>query len=168
MGGIYDYLATNNQLGPDEPPKDDWLLAGLVHDIDYSGEFKPDHPNKTKEALAKYELEISESVHNIIKAHSPDLTGYQPKTKADWAILCADSLTGLIVATTLVYPSKKMADVKLSSVLKRFLKEPKFAAGTRREEVKMCSNPEGLNLPLEKFVEVCFNSMKSIAPKIGL
>ncbi|PJC33599.1 phosphohydrolase, partial [Candidatus Roizmanbacteria bacterium CG_4_9_14_0_2_um_filter_35_15] len=78
------------------------------------------------------------------------------------------SLTGLIVATTLVYPSKKMADVKLSSVLKRFLKEPKFAAGTRREEVKMCSKPEGLNLPIEKFIEICFESMKKIASEIGL
>lgn len=168
MRGIYDYLAANNQLGPNEPPKDDWLLAGLVHDIDYSGEFKPDHPNKTKEALAKYGLEISESVHNIIKSHSPDLTGRQPQTKADWAIFCADSLTGLIVATTLVYPSKKIADVKLSSVLKRFLKEPKFAAGTRREEVKLCTKPDGLNIPLEKFIEICFESMKSVASEIGL
>lgn len=168
MGGIYDYLSSNSQLGSNEPPKDDWLLAGLVHDIDYSGEFKPDHPNKTLEALAKHGLEISESVHNIVKAHSPDLTGYQPKNKAEWALFCADSLTGLIVATTLVYPSKKMADVKLLSVLKRFLKEPKFAASTRREEVKMCSNPEGLNLPLEEFVEICFNAMKSIATEIGL
>lgn len=168
MGGIYDYLSANNGLTDKEPPKEDWLLAGLVHDIDYSGEFKPDHPNKTKEVLAKHGLVISESVHNIIKAHSPDLTGYQPKTNADWAILCADSLTGLIVATTLVYPSKKMADVKLSSVLKRFLKEPKFAAGTRREEVKLCANPDGLNIPLEKFIEICFNSMKSIAGEIGL
>lgn len=168
MAGLYEYFQTNNLLTSNDPPKEDWMLAGLLHDIDYSGEFKPTHPQKTLEVLAKYGLTISETVHNIIKAHAPDLTGYQPKNKAEWSIFCADSLTGLIVATTLVYPSKKMADVKLSSVLKRFLKEPKFAAGTRREEVKMCVKPEGLNLPIEKFIEICFESMKKIASEIGL
>ncbi|MFH0979885.1 MAG: HD domain-containing protein [Candidatus Roizmanbacteria bacterium] len=168
MGGLYDYLLTNNGLTNGEPKKEDWMLAGLIHDIDYSGEFKPTHPQKTVEALAKYGLTISESVLNIIKAHAPDLTGRKPQNKAEWSIFCADSLTGLIVATTLVYPSKKMADVKLSSIVKRLLKEPRFAAGTRREEVKMCVNPESLNLPIEKFIEICFEAMKETAGKIGL
>jgi len=167
MGGLYDYFLSN-QLIQNEPSKEDWMLAGLIHDIDYSGEFKPTHPQKTIEALAKYGLTISETVHNIVKVHAPSLTGRQPLNKAEWSIFCADSLTGLIVATTLVYPSKKMADVKLSSVIKRFLKEPKFAAGTRREDVKKCSLAEGLNLPLEKFIEICFEAMKKIAPEIGL
>lgn len=168
MGGLYDYFSTSNQLSSNESPKQDWMLAGLIHDIDYSGEFKLTHPQKTIEALTKYGLTISETVHNIVKAHAPSLTGRQPQNKAEWSIFCADSLTGLIVATTLVYPSRKMADVKLSSILKRFLKEPKFAAGTRREEVKMCSKPEGLNLPIEKFIEICFESMKKIAGEISL
>ena len=144
------------------------MLAGLLHDIDYSGEFKSTHPQKTLEALAKYNLTISETVHNIIKAHAPSLTGRQPQNKAEWSIFCADSLTGLIMAVAFVYPSRKLADVKLSSVVKRLLKEPKFAAGTRREEVKMCINSEGLNLPVEKFVEICLNSMKAIAGEIGV
>ena len=122
----------------------------------------------TLEALAKYDLTIPEIVHNIIKAHAPDLTGRKPQNKAEWSIFCADSLTGLIMAVAFVYPSRKLADVKLSSVIKRLLKEPKFAAGTRREEIKMCVNPEGLNLPVEKFVEICLNSMKAIAEEIGL
>lgn len=171
MAGLYDYFAQNNpstSLRVNQLTKEDWMLAGLIHDIDYSGEFKETHPAKTVEALAKYGLTISETVLNIVKAHAPSLTGRQPQNKAEWSIFCADSLTGLIVATTLVYPSKKIADVKLSSVIKRLLKEPRFAAGTRREEIKMCVNPEGLNLPIEKFVEICFNSMKAVASEIGL
>ncbi len=167
MKGLYDYFASQNQL-VNEPAKDDWMLAGLLHDIDYSGEFKPTHPQKTLEALTKYGLTISESVHDLIKAHAPDLTGYQPKSKAEWSIFCADSLTGLITAVTLVYPSKKLADVKLSSVVKRLLKEPKFAAGTRREDIKKCIDPNGLNLPVEKFVEICFNAIKGVSGEIGL
>lgn len=168
MGGLYDYFQQNNQLNDDKATKEEWMLAGLLHDIDFSGEFKPTHPQKTLEALAKYDLTISEIIHNIIKSHAPDLTGRKPQNKSEWSIFCADSLTGLIMAVAFVYPSRKLADVKLSSVIKRLLKEPKFAAGTRREEIKMCVNPVGLNLPIEKFVEICLNSMKAIADKIGV
>ena len=168
MSGLYDYLKSENRIGKGESPKENWTLAGLIHDIDYSGEFKPDHPNKTKEALSKYKLELPESVDKIIKAHAPELTGVKPKSLAQWSIFCADSLTGLIVAVALVYPSRKLDDVKLSSVVKRFLKEPRFAAGTRREEVSKCQNKDGLAIPLEKFIEICLKSMQSVSAEIGL
>ena len=168
MGGIYDYLKNNNLLKSNELQKEDWMLAGLIHDIDYVGDFKEFHPNKTKEALAKFDLQISDEVDQIVKAHAPSLTGVKTESQAQWSIFCADSLTGLIVAVAFVYPSRKLADVKTSSVLKRFLKEPRFAAGTRRDEVKTCELSEGLNIPLEKFIEICLISMQQIAPEIGL
>ncbi len=168
MGGLYHYFSQNNLMGNNEPPKDDWLLAGLIHDIDYSGEYKDTHPQKTREVLAKYNLQISDTVLKIVHAHAPELTGVKPSNKAEWSIFCADSLTGLIMAVAYVYPSKKLADVQVSSVLKRFLKEPKFAAGTRRDEVAMCSNSDGLNLPLEKFIEICLTSMQAVASDLGL
>jgi len=168
MGGLFDYFSSEKLLSPDEPPKEDWLLAGLIHDIDYSDPWKEDHPNKTREALKKYGLETSDSIIDIIKAHSPKLTGVQPKTKAQWSLFCADSLTGLIMATAYVYPSRKLADVKQSSVIKRFLKEPRFAAGTRRDEVILCEKEEGLNLKLDKLVEICLSSMQKVASDLGL
>jgi uncharacterized protein len=168
MSGLYDYFQKNNLLTAGEPAKEDWELAGLIHDIDFSGEFKEEHPAKTREALAKYGLELPEVVHKIIQAHDARFTGVNCKNKAEWSIFCADSLTGLIMAVAYVYPSRKLADVKLSSVVKRFLKDPKFAAGTRRNEVAMCARPEGLNLPIERFIEICLSSMQAIADKIGL
>ncbi|PIV63009.1 phosphohydrolase [Candidatus Roizmanbacteria bacterium CG01_land_8_20_14_3_00_33_9] len=168
MGALYDYFQSQNLLGSSEPKRDEWTLAGLIHDIDYSQEFKPTHPEKTKKVLSKYNLTISDTVEHIVKAHAPDLTGVEPTTKADWSIFCCDSLTGLIVAVALVYPSKKLTDVKLSSVIKRFLKEPKFAAGTRRADVALCSQSDGLNLPLEKFIEISLRAMQKIAPEINL
>lgn len=168
LAGIYDYLQSRGELGPDEPPKEDWLLAGLAHDIDYGGEFKAEHPRKTVEALAKYGLQVSDGVLSMIKAHAPELTGQQPQNKAQWAILCADSLTGLIIACALILPTKKLVDVKLASVIKRFLKDPKFAAGTRRQEVARCAEPDGLNIPIEKFCDICLTSMQKIAFEIGL
>jgi len=169
MGGIYDYLQQENRLTPSEPPKEDWLLAGLIHDIDYTAEFKDQHPAKTAEALAKHNLTVTDSVMQIVKAHGwRHPGGIEPQSLAQWAIFCADSLTGLIIAVALVYPTKKLSDVKISSVLKRFLKEPKFAAGTRREEVKLCELETGLNIKLDKFIEVCLASMQSISQDIGL
>ena len=168
LDGLYQYFSQNNLLSEDEPPREDWLLAGLIHDIDYSEPFKAEHPTHTREALAKYGLTISDSVHQIVLAHAPELTGVKTETKAQWSIFCADSLTGLIMAVAYVYPSRKLSDVKVSSVLKRFLKEPKFAAGTRRDEVALCANPDGLNLPLEKFIEICLISMQKVAPSLGL
>ncbi len=165
LEGLYDYLQTQAKTNLGD--KNDWLLAGLVHDIDYSPRFKDQHPNKTREVLAQHGLEISDFVHQVIKDHD-GRSGTPPHSLAGWAIRSADSLTGLIVAVALVYPTKTLAEVKLSSVMKRFLKEPKFAAGTRREEVQKCEDPQGLAIPLEKFVEICLNSMKAIAPTLGL
>ena len=168
MGGIYDYLKVGGCINENEQPRGDWLLAGLVHDVDYFGEYKETHPKNTKEVLARAGLDLPGSVDNIIKAHAPERTGVQPQSLAQRAIFCADSLTGLIVAVALVYPSKKLADVKVASVVKRFLKEPKFAAGTRRDQVAMCADAGGLNIPLEKFIEICLASMQKIALEIGL
>ena len=167
MGGIYDYLHARGELEK-ELDRDDWLLAGLIHDIDFGEEFKQDHPNKTLEALAKYGIEISGPIHQTILAHGPEFSGVYPQTKAEWALFCADSLTGLITAVALVYPTQKLDIVKLSSIMKRFLKQPNFAAGTRRNEVAMCEKAEGLNIPLEKFAEICLESMKKISSEIGL
>jgi len=168
MGGLYDYFSSKNLLSADEPKKDDWLLAGLIHDIDYSDPFKEEHPNKTQEALKKYNLEVSDTILNIIKAHAPERTGVKPVSKAQWSLFCADSLTGLIMATAYVYPSRKIIDVKPSSIIKRFLKEPRFAAGTRRDEVILCEREDGLNLKLDTLVEICLTSMQKVSDNLGL
>lgn len=167
MLGLYDYFQSNNLLADNEPSREEWGIAGLIHDIDFGGDTKDQHPLKTKEVLSRYNLEISDTVHNLILSHD-GRQGIDKTTKAQWTIYCADSLTGLIMAVAYVYPSRKLVDVKVSSVVKRFLKEPKFAAGTRRNEISECSNQNGLNLSLEKFIEICLTSMQNIAPDIGL
>jgi predicted hydrolase (HD superfamily) len=167
MLGLYDYFKENNLLAENEPTREEWGIAGLIHDIDFAGDTKELHPLKTKEVLAKFNLDISDTVHRVILAHD-GRQNIVKSNQAEWSIFCADSLTGLIMAVAYVYPSRKLTDVKVSSVVKRFLKEPKFAAGTRRDEVSQCADPAGLNLPLEKFIEICLLSMQKIAPNLGL
>lgn len=167
MLGLYDYFKTNNLLGENEPTREEWGVSGLIHDIDFSGDTKELHPLRTREVLSKYGLEISDTIQQIILSHDKR-QGITMDNKAKWSIYCADSLTGLITAVAFVYPDRKLSSVKVSSVLKRFLKEPKFAAGTRRNEVAECSQEEGLNLPLEKFIEICLTSMQGISSTLGL
>ena len=78
---------------------------------------------------------------------------------------CGDSLTGLIVATVLVHPDKKLASVRVKSVIKKF-KDKAFAKGTRRKDIKMCE--EKLGIPLRKFVEISLKAMQEIAEELGL
>ena len=54
MLGLYDYLNSNGSLDVNEPTREEWGLAGLIHDIDYAGDTKDQHPLKTLEVLKKY------------------------------------------------------------------------------------------------------------------
>ncbi len=63
-------------------------------------------------------------------------TGVEREKPVDFALLANDEITGLIVATTLVRPSKNIADVRLSSIRKKW-KNHKFAAGVNRAEVEI-------------------------------
>lgn len=143
-----------------------WALAGLLHDGDYS----PDVPVEKQgvqvtEWLCEKGYEIPDGVEHAMAAHNWHHTGIAPESKMDWALFCGDSLTGLIVAATLVLPSKKLTDLTVESVLKRY-KETSFARGTRRGEIAMCE--EKLGIPLEEFVKITLESMQGISLELGL
>jgi hypothetical protein len=53
MGGLYDYFSTNDLSDPNEPEKEGWMLAGFLHDVNYFGEYKVTHTQKTLEVLKK-------------------------------------------------------------------------------------------------------------------
>jgi predicted hydrolase (HD superfamily) len=82
----------------------------------------------------------------------------------DKALFCADPLTGLIIAATLVRPDKKLVGLEARSVRKRF-KEKGFAAGASREQISLCSE---LGLELDEFIELGVEAMKGIATELGL
>jgi hypothetical protein len=143
--------------------KEQWGLAGLLHDIDYE-ETKNDpqnHSLKGAEMLEKIglEKEITEAVKTHNEAH-----GIAPETKLAKSLYCVDPLTGLIVAATLVLPSKKINDLTVENVINRF-GEKSFARGAKREIILKCSE---INLSLEEFVKICLEAMKSINNQLGL
>ncbi len=138
-----------------------WGLAGLLHDIDYEEtEGQPArHGLEGAAFLEKFQLD--DKIIRSIKVHSGHLP---PESKLDWALFAADPLTGLIVASALMHPEKKLKALDPQFVLRRF-KEKRFAAGANREQISTCKN---LDLELEEFIEVCLQAMQNIADELGL
>ena len=146
--------------------KEEWRLTGLLHDGDYCEEVLPEKQGiQITEWAREKGYEIPENVAYAMGAHNWSNTKMEPKSLMDWSIFCADSLTGLIVACVLVLPSKKLIDLKVESVLKKF-KQPSFAKGTRREDISLCEKKLGLTL--KEFIEVALKSMQGISGKLGL
>jgi len=149
---------------------DQWAMAGLLHDLDYETVDQKSyqgHGLKTIELLKNEGIDLPAAVVRGILAHNADNLGeeYMPKSLIEWSMFIADSLTGLIVATALVRPDKKLASVEVKSVKKKF-KQPSFAAGTRREQIAMCQDK--LGIPLDEFIEIGLKAMKEISDDLGL
>ena len=151
------------RFGEDE---EKWGVVGLIHDFEY--EKYPDlgpggHPFMGTKILR--ELGWSEELIRGVLAHAPDLTGTTLDTPMEKAIFAVDELTGLIIATALVRPSKSILDVKVSSVRKKW-KDRSFAAGVKREDVEQ--GAELLGVPLSEHISVVLEAMKGIASELGL
>jgi putative nucleotidyltransferase with HDIG domain len=113
---------------------DYWQTVGLIHDFDW--EIHPDldhHPIKGADILR--ERGWSEETIRTILSHYSEGTGVVRQQPVDFALLACDEITGLIIATALVRPSKNIHDVKLSSIRKKW-KDRRFAAGVDREHVE--------------------------------
>lgn len=152
-------LAT--KFGEDE---DAWGIAGLLHDIDY--ELTDEDPSRHGAEAVDILLSrgVSEAIVEAIKKHNAEGLGLERSTLLDHALTCAESITGLIVATALVYPDKKLASVKPKSVTKR-MKTSHFARAVSRERIMEC---EKINMPLDEFVVLSLGAMGRIAGEIGL
>ena len=141
----------------------EWGLTGLLHDIDVElTENDMSTHSKLGADLAR-ELGASEKMAHAILCHNEN-HGVPRETMLDKALYCVDPLTGLIIASALVRPDKKLAGLEEKSVQKRF-KEKGFAAGANREQIAMCSE---LGLELDEFIELGLEAMKGIARSLSL
>lgn len=140
-----------------------WGLVGLVHDIDYEKtEATPEKHSLIAEQILKGVL--PEELLRAIKAHNFKHTGVEPKNRMEKALIASDAVSGLLVACALVMPSKKLAEVKVETVSKKF-KDKDFARGAERERILLC---EEIGVQKEKFFEIALNALKEIAAEIGL
>jgi uncharacterized protein len=153
--------ALAQRLGHDEEL---WGITGLFHDMDLDlvDNDMNQHGRKTAQILE--EKGFPEEGRQAILAHNGDVLDIPLVTPLDVALLAGETITGLVVATTLVYPSRKVADVKVKSIRKR-MKEKRFAAGVDRDKVRKI---EELGIPLDDFLNLALDSMRGVADEIGL
>lgn len=147
-----------------EADPESWGIAGLLHDLDYQD--TKDNPERhgmvTEEILT--ERGVDPGIIEAIKSHNAEKLGIERSEPFHYAITCAENITGLIVATALVMPEKKISQVKPKSVIKR-MKDKAFARSVDRDGIRQC---EEIDIPLQEFVEISLSAMNEISGDLGL
>jgi predicted hydrolase (HD superfamily) len=104
---------------------------------------------------------VCEEIIHAVKAHNEHV----PRdSRMDRALYASDPVTGLIVASALMHPDKKLSGLDVDFVMRRF-KEKRFAAGADRDQIAACSE---LGLSLEEFLDIAIASMQGISDDLGL
>jgi predicted hydrolase (HD superfamily) len=157
VGAVMRAMAA--KLGEDQ---ERWEIIGILHDIDFekcSG--LQDH---TLIARGLLEGVIDHDAIQIIMAHNHENTGVALDTPAKKSLVASDAVSGLVVATALVMPSRKLADVKPESIAKKF-KTKDFAKGCDRARISVC---EGVGIGMEDFLALALEGMKQVSDELGL
>ena len=154
-------IALAEKLGED---RELWGLAGLLHDLDVEivDSDLSKHTLETEKILR--EKGVHEDIIRAIKLHNEKAHGEKRSELFHHALAAGETITGLIIATTLVYPDKKIHSVKPKSIKKR-MKEKAFAAGVNRDYIMEC---EKLGMDISEFSQICLNAMQGIADELGL
>lgn len=140
-----------------------WELAGLLHDVDY--ELTKDDPKRHGlEAEKMLEGMVKPEIIKAIKAHNFENTGVVPESDLDKALIAADAVSGLVIATALVMPNKKLFEVTIET-LKRKFKQKDFARSVSRERIMFC---EQIGIPLDKFFELSLKALREVSHELGL
>jgi len=150
--------------GQNPQDEEKWGIVGLLHDADY--ELTRNHPEKHTLVLQeKIGSKLPADVMYAIMSHNFAYNKVLPKSTMDWSIYCADELTGLIIAATLVNPDKKLASVTTDFVINRF-NEPSFAKGANRDQILACEDK--LGIPIKDFIDLSLKAMQLINSELGL
>jgi putative nucleotidyltransferase with HDIG domain len=140
-----------------------WGVIGLVHDLDYE-QFPQQHCQKTEEILGSRNWP-AEYIRAVLSHGWGMRTNVEPKTDLEKVLYAIDELTGLVVATALVRPSKSVMDMSAKSVKKKW-KEKSFAAGVSRDVIE--KGAAMLGVELGELIEDVIMGMREVADQIGL
>ncbi len=156
--GVMRYIARKE--GEDE---NKWGIIGLVHDLDYE-KYPEQHCSKSREILK--EKNWPEDYIRAVVSHGWGIcSDVKPETRLEKTLYAIDELTGLVVTTALVRPSKSVMDVKVKSVKKKW-KDKRFAAGVNRDIIQ--KGAEMLGTDLSELIDDTIKGMQEIADDIGL
>ena len=143
--------------------EEEWGVLGLLHDLDYEL-YPEEHCIKVQEILREKGFQ-ADFIHAVVSHGYGLCSDVEPETNAEKVLYTIDELTGLIYAAALMRPSKRVMDLELKSVMKKF-KSPAFAANVDREVIR--DGAARMGKPLEEVVQETILGMREIADQIGL
>ena len=144
-------------------PEDIWAATGLLHDIDYDFTKTEPHRHATMSAQILKGI-LPKEITNAIKSHNFRHTDKTPETSLDKALIAADAASGLVIATALIIPTKKLKDVTLNTLLNKY-KDNSFARGCDRKRINLC---EDFGLTHTDFLDISLQALISIDKDLGL
>ncbi len=139
-----------------------WGVTGLLHDLDYP-QTKENPARHGLEAVAMLEGRMPGDALQAIAAHNEECTGVAAAGPFDYALRCAETVTGLISAAALVRPTR-MEGMQPKS-LKKKMKDKAFAAAVSRERIREC---ERLGMELTEFLDLAIPAMATVAEETGI
>ena len=148
------------RFGADE---ETWAIAGLVHDLDYERypDLETGHP---RHAIAELQKRgYPDEVVQAVTAHA-EFMGVPRQSLLDKAVFGCDELAGFITACAYVRP-EGIHGMTPKSVKKK-LKQPSFAAGVNRDEVR--EGAEELGVDFDEHVAFVIGAMEERADELGL
>ena len=156
--GVMRYMA--RKYGADE---EKWGVVGLIHDLDY--EKYPDQHCKKTEEILKENNWPEEYIRAVVSHGWGICVDVKPETDMEKVLYAIDELTGLVVTSALVRPSKSVLDMKAKSVKKKW-KDKRFAAGVDRTIIQ--KGAEMLGVEVGELITDTIMGMREVAEEIGL
>jgi len=145
-----------------------WGIAGLIHDFDYerypNAALSPDQEHPAEGVRYLRANGYSDEICDAVMGHA-HYTGIPRTSLMAKALFASDELTGLITASTLVKPSKNIADVDVAGLRKK-MKDKAFARGVNRDDV--IQGAEALDIPLDEHIATVLEAMRGAADTLGL
>jgi putative nucleotidyltransferase with HDIG domain len=140
-----------------------WGVVGLLHDFDYEQNPTEDTHLHVGARILR-ERGWPEEIVEAICSHA-DYMGVPRDTALRKSLYACDELVGFIGACVKVRPTKRLADLPVTSVTKK-LKDKAFARSVDRSCVY--AGAEALGRPLHEHVAFVLASLLPIADEIGL
>jgi putative nucleotidyltransferase with HDIG domain len=140
-----------------------WAVTGIVHDLDYERypDLETGHPRKAIEELER--LDYPPEVVDAVAGHADFLLVPRVSGMAK-TLYAVDELSGFIAACAMVRPDG-IAGMTPKSVKKK-LKQPSFAAGVDRDDVRR--GAEELGVDFDEHVAFVIAAMEEWAEELGL
>lgn len=149
-----------------------WGNIGLIHDFDYD-KYPDQHPFFGLRLLTEHGF--PEEFLYTLRSHAdygdpnaPHAHEREPAPRVqlvDKTLYAVDELTGLVMAVAYVRPSKKLADVDLQAIKKKW-KDKAFARGAKREDIER--GAQELGVPLDEHIQNVLTALQAEHESLGL